>query len=125
MSEATREAGDTAESGAGESRAEPEWLEEPRWSGGMTFGVLVPFERIYRVSAAPTFALRFGRWRGGEVGVVGIDNTLPLPIRLLLPDLDEFAGILNRRSSFRIGIGGEAEMTADGLQRIGQALRSQ
>jgi aspartate/methionine/tyrosine aminotransferase len=26
---------------------------------------------------------------------------------------------------FRIGIGGEAEMTAGGLQRIGQALRSQ
>ena len=46
--------------------------------------------------------LRFGCWSGGQIGVVGIDNTLPLPVRLLPPDLDEFAGITDRRSAFRI-----------------------
>jgi hypothetical protein len=67
-----------------EPRDEPEWIEDPRWSGGMTFSVLVPFERIYRVSAAPTFAFRFGRWLGptrvrAELGWGGASAQNPNP----------------------------------------------
>ena len=41
-------------------------------------------------------------WSGGQIGVVDIDNTLPVAGRLLLPDLDELTGVANRRSTFRV-----------------------
>jgi hypothetical protein len=47
-----------------EGSAEPEWIQDPRWSAGFTFGVLVPFERVYGVAAVPGFALRLGPWLG-------------------------------------------------------------
>src|SRR5260370_3560906 len=63
----------------------------------------LPSSRRSCLQANPcALLLRFGCWSGGQIGVVGIDNTLPLPVRLLLPDLDEFAGITDWRSAFRI-----------------------
>src|SRR5438128_1274761 len=52
------------------------------------------FEVIRHVPRALLF--RLGWWSGGQIGVVGIHDTLPLPVCLLLPDLDQFAGIAER-----------------------------
>src|ERR1017187_5932009 len=63
----------------------------------------------FRMADDPTFKhvprallLRLGCWSGGQIGVVGIEDKLSLPVRLLLPDLDQFAGITDRRSAFRV-----------------------
>src|SRR5579872_1354010 len=62
-----------------------------------------------------TLLLRSGRRSGRQVGIVGIHDTLPLPVRLLLPDLDQLAGIAHGSAALRI----------PNLQRVGPVKISQ
>ena len=45
---------------------------------------------------------RFGSSREGQVRIVGVNNTLPLPIRLLFPDLHQLAGVVDGRTALRV-----------------------
>jgi hypothetical protein len=56
--------------------AAPEWIQNPRWSVGTGFTLLLPFHRVYGVAALPAIALRFGPWFGPlrvrpELGIGG------------------------------------------------------